>query len=156
SADSVGGGCAVTREVLLLIVIAIGVLLLTLMVLGWRSRQRRQRTIPAPHPVPQSSGAVIGRFDGAYVATVTAGTRYDRIAVHGLGFRGPVTITMSVQGIAGEITGAEPFWIPADRVLDARRTSSTIARAVERDGLQLVEWRLGDTPVESTFRLREP
>lgn len=144
------------RGVLLAIVIAIGVLLLALMLLGWRARLRRQRDVAAPHPVPDATGAVLGEFRGSYVATVIAGTRYERIAVHGLGFRGPVRLTVAEDGIAVAITGAPEFWIPHEQLHDHRRTSATIDRAVEHEGLQLLEWSLGELRVESTFRLPDP
>lgn len=144
------------RGVLLAIVIAIGVLLLALMVLGWRARLRRQRDVVPPHPVPDATGTVLGEFRGSYVATVIAGTRYERIAVHGLGFRGPVRLTVTERGVAVAITGAEEFWIPAEQLHEQRRTSSTIDRAVEHEGLQLLEWSLGQLRVESTFRLQQP
>lgn len=138
------------------IVIAFLALLLALMYLGWRARKKRQGTVAKPASAPAELGPAIGTFLGKYVASTASGDPLDRIAVHGLGFRGDVVIVVAGAGILVRIAGADDVWIAATDLLDLRRATWTIDRVVEPDGLQLVEWTLGDRAVDSYFRMDEP
>ena len=140
------------RPQLLLVVIAFMAALLALMVLGWRERKRRQKSITAPVSAPADLGDVLGSFGGKYVATTTSGDPLDRIAVHGLGFRGTVTVDVAAIGLLVRIAGTKPIWIPAADLLARRKATWTIDRVVEHDGLELLEWKLGDRTVDSYFR----
>jgi hypothetical protein len=138
------------------IVIAILVLLLILMYTGWRARKRRQKDVAAPLAAPADLGAPLGTFDGKYVATTAAGKPLERIAVHGLGFRSDASLTLTDTGVLVQRPGSDDVWIPRDDVVARRTATWTIDRVVEHDGLELVEWNLGGTPVDSYFRLAEP
>jgi hypothetical protein len=138
------------------IVIAVLFLLLALMGLGWRTRKRAQRDLPAPRPAPEDVGPALGTFDGRYVATCRSGDPLDRIAVHGLGFRSSASVTVADDGLLVQRPGADDLWIPGPDVRAARRATWTIDRVVEEGGLDLVEWTLGDSPVDSYFRMAEP
>ncbi len=141
-----------TRPELMAIVIAFLFLLLALMALGWRARQRRQASVAAPAATPAELGAPLGTFVGKYVATTTAGDPLDRIAVHGLGFRGHTSVTVAENGVLVHIAGTDDKWIPAADLRAHRKATWTIDRVVEQDGLELVEWTLGDRIVDSYFR----
>jgi hypothetical protein len=138
------------------VVIVFLLVLLALMVLGWRARQRRQGDIAKPQSAPAQLGRVIGAFEGKYVATTASDDPLDRIAVHGLGFRGNVTVVVAESGVLLEVAGAEMAWIRAADLVDLRRATWTIDRVVEKDGLHLIEWTLGDRLVESYLRMDEP
>ncbi len=140
------------------IVIVLGVLaaLLGLMAIGWRARKSRQRDVSAPLSVPAEVAAALQVSPGKYVATTLSGDPVDRIAVHGLGFRGIATVSVSPSGLVVSLTGRDDFWIPASDVRDIRRATWTIDRVVEPDGLTLIEWMLGTHPVDSYFRLDAP
>ncbi len=140
------------RPELMAIVIAILVLLLLLMALGWRARLRRQAGIAKPLDAPAQLGAAIGIFSGKYVATTSAGEPLNRIAVHGLGFRGNVAVTVAENGVLVHIDGTDDKWIPRADLRDLRKATWTIDRVVEQDGLELLEWSLGDRIVDSYFR----
>jgi len=146
----------VDRGVLMAIVVAFMLVLLALLVVGWRARRRRQAGLATPESVPSDPGSFIGDFVGKYVATTAAGDPFDRIAVHGLGFRGGVTITVTVAGLVVRISGEDGIWIPREALRDIRRATWTIDRVVERDGMHLVEWALGDRVLDSYFRMDEP
>ncbi|MFM9878011.1 MAG: hypothetical protein ACKVOG_09255 [Rhodoglobus sp.] len=138
------------------IVLVFLAVLLALLIVGWRARRHRQSDIAAPHPVPADQGKLIGTFTGKYVATTVAGEPFDRIAVHGLGFRGPVAVTAAEAGLAVKITGEDDIWISVGALRGIRRATWTIDRVVETDGLHLIEWTLGDRTVDSYFRIDEP
>ncbi len=144
------------RPELMAIVIAILALLLLLMYTGWRARQRRQRSVAAPVAAPADLGAPLGTFDGKYVATTASGRPLERIAVHGLGFRSAVSLTLTELGLLVQRPGSDDLWIPRADILDRRTATWTIDRVVEHDGLELIEWNLGDTPLDSYFRLPDP
>ncbi|CAN5334792.1 hypothetical protein BH10ACT7_BH10ACT7_01390 [soil metagenome] len=141
------------RTWLAAIVIAFLFVLLGLMVFGWQRRQRRQADVVAPQPAPDSLGTILGSFVGKYVATTRAGDPLDRIAVHGLGFRGSIEVTVSDVGLLLERAGSPAIWIPRSDVRDMRRATWTIDRVVEPDGMHLVEWTLGDTIVDTYLRM---
>jgi hypothetical protein len=106
-------------------------------------------------PAPAELTGPLRSFDGKYVATTASGQPFERIAVHGLGFRGPVTATVAPAGLLLQRPDAET-WIPADDLRDLRAATWTIDRVVEPDGLQLVAWRLGDREVDTYLRIDDP
>lgn len=138
------------------IVIVFLIAMLGLLVVGWRNRQKRQKNVAAPVDVPAELGTAIGTFDGKYVATTAGADPYDRIAVHGLGFRGAASVTVSSGGLLVQRPGEADTWIPVTDLRGIRRATWTIDRVVEQDGLQLIEWNLGDRTVDSYFRMNEP
>jgi hypothetical protein len=137
------------------IVIAFLVLLLVLMYLGWRARRKRQSGVAAPVSAPAELGRVLGSFGGKYVATTTSGVPLDRIAVHGLGFRGNVAVDVTATGLLVTFPDHD-LWIPRADLRELRQATWTIDRVVEPGGLELVEWTLGDRPVDSYFRMEQP
>jgi hypothetical protein len=146
----------VDRGVLMAIVVAFMLVLLGLLALGWYARRRRQVAIAAPASVPSDPGSFVGQFAGKYVATTVSGDPFDRIAVHGLGFRGSVEVTVTVAGLVVRIVGENGIWIPREALRGIRRATWTIDRAVETNGLHLIEWSLGDSVVDSYFRMDDP
>ena len=144
------------RPELMAITVAFLALLLLLMFLGWRARQRRQKNVAVPLTPPADLGAPLGTFDGKYVATTASGNPLDRIAVHGLGFRSSVSLTVTDTGLLVQRPGSDDVWIPRADVLDRRSATWTIDRVVEPGGLDLVEWKLGDATVDSYFRMIDP
>ncbi|GAB2971320.1 PH-like domain-containing protein [Frigoribacterium salinisoli] len=127
--------------------------LLALMVLAWRGRGRRQADVPAPEPAPADLGPARLEVDGAYVATTRGDDPLDRVVVHGLGFRGRAVVSVHDAGVRLEIAGVPAFVVPAPCLRDVRRATWTIDRVVERDGLVLLAWTLGGTPVDTYLRL---
>ena len=144
------------RSWLMAIVLALMVALLALLLLGWRARQKRQSGIAKPLAAPADLGTLVGEFSGKYVATTVHDDPLERIAVHGLGFRGSVTLTVTAEGLLARIAGAKDIWIPREAVRNVRRATWTIDRVVEPDGLQLVSWQLGDQTLDSYFRMDAP
>ena len=126
--------------------------LLGLMAWGWYGRRRRQAHLAAPVPAPDDPGAVIATLEGKYVATTASGDPFERIAVHGLGFRGNATVTVTGSGVLVRLPGEE-VWIPREHVSGVHRATWTIDRVVEADGLEVIDWTLGQQRVESAFRM---
>jgi len=126
-----------------------------LMVLGWRSRRRRQAGLSVPRAVPASLQPALLTVDGWYVATTHERQPLERIAVHGLGFRARATVSVHADGLVFDRRGSEPIYVPLAALQSAGRATWAIDRVVERDGLVVIGWMLGSTPVDSYFRLLE-
>ncbi|EAR24418.1 probable export or membrane protein [marine actinobacterium PHSC20C1] len=145
-----------TKDASLLIVLGILVLLLALMVLGWYSRKRRQAHIGQPVTPPSNLSSNEIRFAGKYVATTLAGDRLNRVNVHGLGFRANCRIEAHPEGIVVARAGSPELWISRINLRAVSRASWTIDRVVEQNGLQVIEWTLDGTAVDSYFRMDDP
>lgn len=127
--------------------------LLVLMARAWRARGRRQDDLPAPDLAPADLGPARLEVDGAYVATTRGDAPLDRVVVHGLGFRGRAVASVHADGVRLEIAGVPAFVVRTSCLRDVRRATWTIDRVVERDGLVLLAWTLGGTPVDTYLRL---
>jgi hypothetical protein len=138
------------------IVVCALVLFLALIALGWYTRKRRQSGIAAPLRPPAALGVVLGEFAGYYVATTLADDRFNRVAVHGLGFRAKSTVVVAETGVVVPIAGQRDTFIPRGDITAVARATWTIDRVVETDGLIVIAWNLGDTRVESYFRAENP
>jgi hypothetical protein len=143
-----------SKTSLFLLVMAFFVLIIALGAFGWMRRTRRQSSIPAPERVPASIGEIIARIEGFYVSTTLDGEPLNRVAVHGLGFRARVTITVAEAGVVLALPGNDVF-IPTESIREVTRAQYTIDRVVEQGGLALIAWHLGDTKVDSYFRVDE-
>ena len=131
----------------LAVMIGFAVLVLAGIAFGWARRIRRDRGLVAPTAVPDDFAAEAS-FAGLYVATTHHDKPLERLAIRHLAYRGRVGVEVSPTGVLVAITGEEPVFLPADRIVGADRATWTIDRVVERDGLVRISWRL-DAPTES-------
>ncbi len=132
-----------TKEQFALITFAIVAALVVFGVLAWRRRKKSQSAIPAPLTVP--AGFTGGTcYPVLYVATTRAGDRFDRIAVHELGFRARATIELGTEGMVLSLPTKNVF-VPRERIDEVGRANWTIDRVVEPGGLLLLRWRPGSS-----------
>ena len=136
-------------------VVVIAVPALWLAIWGWRRRIRRQAGMPQPPAVP-AGVEVLAAHRGKYVATTVAGDRLDRIAAHGLAFRGSATAIVSADGLVVARDGERDLWIAWNALVSVGRATWTVDRVVEHDGLHVLRWRILDTEVDTYLRLDEP
>lgn len=139
-----------------LIIAAVILTIFALMALGWRARRRRQSGLARPVLAPASLGSASVSVDGWYVATTLADQPLERVAVHGLGFRARARAAVHPEGLVLEVGGQQPILIEPASVRGAGRATWAIDRVVERDGLVLIGWMLGDTPVDTYLRVPDP
>ncbi len=127
-----------------------------LMLAGWRARRRRQSGLARPMLAPATLGAASLVVDGWYVATTLADQPLERIAVHGLGFRARVSAGVHPEGVVLAVRGQHAILVEPASLRGAGRATWAIDRVVERDGLVLIGWMLGETPVDTYLRLPQP
>ena len=141
-----------TRELAAALMLALLAVLLVLIWRGWQRRVGRYRHLPDLTAAESLSAAPQLVFSLLYVATTEAHTPLERIAKRPLAFRAKVTMGTSPEGLWLEIPGETPVVIEAQHLRAVGRATWTIDRVVDSDGLIVVAWQWGDTPVESYFR----
>lgn len=124
-----------------------------LMLKGWRSRQRRQGEVPAPPEPPFEQGEpLLPAVPGLFVGTTFAGDWLDRVAVHDLGHRAAGWLVVATDGVHVEREGLPDLYLPYAQLDSAGLGDALAGKVVGRDGLLLLNWRLGDRAVTSGFR----
>jgi hypothetical protein len=142
---------ALTLGMLLLVA-----LLYLLMLKGWRSRQRRQGDLPPPPAAPEVRGEIlVGAVPGLFVGTTFAEDWLDRVAVHDLAHRAAGWLVLTTDGVHVEREGLPDLYLPYDCVEQAATGDALAGKVMGRDGLLLVDWRLGGRLLTSGFRAEE-
>lgn len=132
-------------------VVPVGLLWL-LMLWGWRGRQRRQGDLPAPAPAPAAGDVVLDATAGLFVGTTYAENWLDRVAVHDLGHRSAGWILLDTHGVHVEREGLDDLYLPYDAIEGASLGDALAGKFVGRQGLVLIDWRLGNRLLTSGFR----
>ncbi|NUL44997.1 hypothetical protein F7P69_07275 [Cellulosimicrobium funkei] len=132
------------------------VVALLLMRWGWRNRKRRQQDIAAPAAVPAEvlESEPLAGAEGMYVTTVRGQDYLDRIAVHDLGVRTNARLEVHHSGVALLREGGSNLFIPQADLRQVRLDSGMSGKFVEKGGLLVVTWTLGDHEVSTGFRTR--
>jgi hypothetical protein len=142
-----------TRALLVLACAVFVLLLLAGMRLGWRNRERRQAILPPLPAVPEDLGAErLPVVTGVYVGTTFADSWQDRVVHGGLGRRAAATVGLYDAGALIDRTGAEPVFVPAADLLDARLAPALAGKVMGAGGLLVLRWRLGAHEMDTGFR----
>lgn len=147
-----------TRTMFLILWLVIAGGLLTFMALAWRARKRRDAGLALP--AVDLGGDIIGAFTHVgYVSTTPIGSPLERVAIPGLTFKGWADVTVRRDGVKISVQGERPVEIPAAQLRGTDAASGRIGKAVERDGLALLQWEseaAGKRELESSFRFSTP
>ncbi|REE03190.1 hypothetical protein [Citricoccus muralis] len=132
------------------------VVIVALMWWGWRNRKRRQQDIAPPASVPAEvlESEPLTGAEGMYVTTVRGRDYLDRIAVHDLGLRTNARLEVHRSGVALLREGGSNLFIPRADLRQVRLDSGMSGKFVEKGGLLVVSWTLGDHEVSTGFRTR--
>ncbi|MGW5054655.1 PH-like domain-containing protein [Actinokineospora sp. NPDC004072] len=150
-----------TRALLTLLTLAVLVGLAALMWWGYRNRRKRQAHLPAFPQAPAELLAAVRAgtapdllppSTGLYASTVTDAGWQDRVAIGDIGFRAEATAHLLAEGVLFDRTGAQPVWIPAADVVDARTEPGIAGKVMGGAGLLVVRWRIGDHEFDTGFR----
>lgn len=138
-----------------LLAILIVVVLFALVWWGWRGRIRRQSGLTQlPQAPVDLLDRLLARAEGMYVVTTYAAQPLERIAVHGLGVRSNAEAIVARDGVLLNRQGAPDVYIPRELLVSVSTASGMVGKFVERNGLVVFTWRLGDTVVDTGFRAR--
>lgn len=138
----------------LLLVVVLAAVAAGLIAIGWRGRLKRQSGLGQLPEVPETLSPAGIVAEGQYVATTTAGDWLDRVAVHGLGFRGNAEMSVHPEGVLFDRKGTAPLFVPAAAVTDCGSAAGMAGKFVEKDGLVVLSWRLGEHEFDTGFRTR--
>ena len=141
------------RAVYTLLTLAAVAGLCLLMLKGWRSRQHRQGDLPPPPAPPAQRGDVlVGATPGLFVGTTFADDWLDRVAVHDLAHRAAGWLVVATDGVHVEREGLPDLYLPYRDVAAATTGDAHAGKVVGKDGLLLLDWRLGGRLLTSSFR----
>ncbi|MEV6396587.1 hypothetical protein AB0M39_17690 [Streptomyces sp. NPDC051907] len=119
---------------------------------GWKWRGSLQSDLPELPTLPKTPGAPVLELTGRYHGSTTAGQWLDRIVAHGLGVRSRVELTLTDEGVAVVRPGAQDFFIPRDRLREARLDKGIAGKVLAEGGLLVLTWAHGDQLIDSGFR----
>lgn len=133
-----------------LIALAIFALMVWLAYRSWQKKELMQSSkIVAPNFIDFRDAGI----SGFYVATTFVNRPLDRILAHGMGHRGRANFAITNDQLEVLRLGEPSFAIPLTQITEIATSSAVIDRAVEKGGLSVVTWRLGEDLVDSYFRL---
>ena len=116
---------------------------------SWRRRITKQASfLDAPEFVDGNEDG----FKTFYVATTFNNSPLERIVAHGFAHRGIAYLSLSKDYLVVSRVGEKSFTVPISAISSVSNSSSVIDRAVERNGLLTLSWRLGEEVVDSHFR----
>jgi hypothetical protein len=89
---------------------------------------------------------------GLFVGHDRAGDWLDRIAVHDLGHRAAGWLTVADDGVHVEREGLPDLFLPWADVERASLGDALAGKVIGKDGMVLLDWRLGSRLLTSGFR----
>lgn len=117
--------------------VAITALLFTAMYRSWSARSQRAATITLGEEV----GDIIASFPKvSYVATTENASPPSRVNVPGLSFTGFATVAVHSLGVSVQVRGESVRTIPVAKITGVETARSQVNRAVEADGLAILDW----------------
>lgn len=153
------------RVALTLLVVALFVVVLALMRWGWVRRGSRQTDIPPLPAVParppasdrdtEAGGVMTTDVPARYLGATRSGDWLDRVVVHGLGVPSAARVTVTSGGVWVVRDGAPDLFLAADQVAGVRHDRGAAGRVLEKDGVLVITWRLGDQLIDLGLRVRD-
>ena len=114
-------------------------------------RKRSQEKLIPPFQAPKQGPGLAA----LYVATVFADRPLDRVWAHGIGIRGRAFLGIDGAGVSVLRKGETSFLIPLSAITESKRSSATIDKGVESDGLDVIAWSHNGIALETSFRLSD-
>jgi hypothetical protein len=115
----------------------------------WRRRMAAQALLLE---VPVSIESSIAATNCFYVATTFSERPLERVIAHGLAHRGHTRLAVTGSGVEVSRVGEFGFLIPTADLIEVSLGSAVIDRAVEKEGLVVIKWRLGAVELQTHFR----
>ena len=144
------------KYVMALLTVLACLLFAALAIRAWKSRAARQNSLfPSPPEKLVAKGEPLVIEDAFYVATTFANNFLERIAAHGLGARGFSQIQVFAEGVLISRIGERDLAIIGDDLISVSYSQVAIDKAVESDGLMVVNWRAGETSLSTHLRIKD-
>jgi hypothetical protein len=115
----------------------------------WRRRMAAQALLLE---VPVGIESSIAATNCFYVATTLSERPLERVIAHGLAHRGHARLAVTGSGVEVSRVGEFGFLIPTADLIEVLLASAVIDRAVEKEGLVVIKWRLGAVELQTHFR----
>jgi hypothetical protein len=150
------------RLVPVLLLVLLFLLMIGAMVWGWRRRGSRQQDLPELLRPIAGGKALETTADpaharGVYVSTTLAEQPLERVVARGLGARSRASLTEAADAgrpvLLVDREGAPSFLIPLEDVVSVHTAPGMAGKWVGGDGLLVVRWQLGETVLDTGFRL---
>ncbi|MEY4990336.1 MAG: hypothetical protein RIS08_562 [Actinomycetota bacterium] len=138
------------REIIGASAIALVAVIAGLIYLSNRSVRRAQESAL---PEPSRPATLADGVAAFYVSTVFADSPLKRVWAWGLGGRGKALVAVDSSGVSVERQGELGLFVSRDALTGVSRTSATIDKGVEKDGLIALIWRLGDEELATHLRI---
>lgn len=123
--------------------------LLVVALFSWKSKRDAQAALlEKPHFLEFSNTGV----NALYVATVFASNPAKRVLAHGLTYRGRASVSVTNLGVGISRIGERSFLIPHADILGYGSSSRGLDKAVEKDGVTVIDWKLGREVLQTQFR----
>lgn len=135
-----------------LIALAVAAIGIYLAYMAWMRQSRNQEAI-LPRPLAFGGDSESAGIKCFYIATTFLGAPLSRVKAYTLGTRGQAIVHSSRDGLAFDRKGELSFQIPVVDFLAIETSNAVIGKAVEAEGLFSVSWRLGDSEVQTHFRI---
>lgn len=135
-----------------LIALAIAAIGIYLAYMAWRRQAKNQERILSK-PVAFYGPADVPGFKCFYIATTFLGAPLSRVKAYTLGTRGQAIVHTYREGLVFDRKGELSFMIPASDFMGIETSNAVIGKAVEAEGLFSVSWRLGDSELQTHFRI---
>lgn len=118
---------------------------------SWRMRQQKGATAPMP---TVDVGPVTISARGLYVATTKRENSLERFAIKNLTYRAQGLLSVNAAGISFVLNGEGITTLPRELLTAIRSSNVTIDKAVEPEGLTVIDWQHPDLgAVSSYFRI---
>lgn len=112
---------------------------------AWNKRREQQElSLSKPHEALEPFGDEIGRFPCQYVSTTFRTNSLERVIAHGLAARGWARVLVFENGLLVLRIGERSLAIPRQDLQEIRTVQITIDRAVETNGLCVINWAVSD------------
>lgn len=116
---------------------------------SWRRRIKSQEAMLSKPVLIEANDS---GHKALYVATTFADRPLDRVIAYGLAHRGFCSISVSSLGVDISRVGEASFRIPGSSALSVSGSAAVIDKAVEKNGLVSIRWRLDSAELETHLR----
>jgi len=138
----------VTLTSIILVLMILGI------IFGRRNRTKRQQYVPVPADIPTELLEKQPRtvVEGTYVSTVLGADLLERVTAHRLGNPAAAQIEVHNDGVALLRVGEPNIFIPVSDIVTVATVSGIAGKFVEKDGIVIITWNLGNTQVTTGLR----